>query len=128
MDYGFAHQGKVYTPNGTVGITDAVAHNTALEGTELDWLKTGPQKLFLYVRHINSPLGIGNPYQITTWPGTVVCESASVGPRCNVGFGYHTYRRAISAVIFGTLYHGWYMESSGDYCRLTRAKVQPKGK
>lgn len=32
--------------------------------------------------------------------------------------------QAVTCRIFGVLYHGWYMESSGDYCRLKKAKKQ----
>ena len=136
MDYGFAHENKVFTPNGTVGIAAEgnEARNFLMELTEIEYLKTAPEKLFLYVREPRKDKNErpgnahwGNAeyrYSITTWPGTVVSESCSVGARQNVGFGFHTYRRAVDCRIFGTRYVGWYFESSGNYCRLRKAKRQ----
>lgn len=64
--------------------------------------------------------------QIQTWLGTPIATHVRIGPRRAMGFGYHSYRRPVSCRLYGVLYHGWYMESSGDYCRLTKAKRQPK--
>lgn len=61
---------------------------------------------------------------IITWLGAPIATHVYVGPRRNVGFGYHSYRRPVSCRIGGTLYHGWYYESSGCYCRLKKAKRQ----
>jgi hypothetical protein len=136
MDYGFAHEGKVFTPNGTVGVPvqDNDARNREQEKAEIEWLKTAPEKLFLYVREPKRDkyerLGNGHwgepeyRYAITTWLGTVVSSACAVGDRANVGFGFHTYRRSVDCTIFGTRYVGWYLESSGQYCRLRKAKVQ----
>ena len=135
--YAFEFQGKTFTPDGKVDIPDTQAHNAEVEANDLAWLQTHPDNLFLYVKHPTKQFdGPGNVipatadcwWKVTTWPGTVVCEHAHVGQRRNMGFGYHSYRRAISATIFGVLYHGWYFESSGSYCRLRKAKVQPKPK
>jgi hypothetical protein len=63
--------------------------------------------------------------EVKTWLGTSVATHVYIGPRRNVGFGWHTYRRAVSCRIGGVLYHGWFFESSGDYCRLRKAKRQP---
>lgn len=134
MEYAFSHEGKVFTPDGIVnGIGDTDRYNIELEAKEIAWLKTDPDKVFLYVKHPAKhydglgnvpPIDVDYAWKVTTWLGTVVCSYAHVGQRKVMGFGFHSYRRAISAVIFGTLYHGWYFESSGSYCRLTKAKNQ----
>lgn len=128
MNYAFEHEGKAYTPDGQASVADVQAHNKALEMKEIDWLKTGPERLFLYVKHPeDSPTKY---WEVSTWLGTVVSDTGSVGvgARQTVGFQSYvkgrSYRRAISCRIFGVLYHGWYMESSGNYCRLKKAKKQ----
>lgn len=139
--YAITHNGKAYSPDGLItdvnGVPleakDAEAYNKALEEQELAWLKTHPEKLTLYMKHptktFNGP-GMCGPidpdywWKVTTWMGTVVCECAHVGPHRRVGFGRYSYRRAVTAVICGCVYHGWYMESSGDYVRLKKAKRQ----
>jgi len=121
IDHGYAFKfdapGTV-TPSGRAEIADADAHNTAVELAEIAWLQTAPPKAMLYVKHN------GTEWQVNTWLGRVLDPAAQVGERVSVGFGFHTYRRAISCRIFGTLYHGWFFESSGDYCRLRKAKRQ----
>lgn len=121
MNYGFEYQGKVFGPDGLIEPKpdDTRIYNEQLEAKEIAWLKTGPERAFLYVQHT------GNiPAFITTWLGTKVAENAWFGERVYVGFGYNTNRRSVSCRIFGVLYHGWYMESSGNYCRLKKAKRQ----
>ena len=140
MTYAIEHNGIAYGPDGKIKDTegtalraeDVAAYNKALEEQEIAWLKTAPEKVFLYVRMPKDTFkGPGNVPQlsfkgpeITTFLGTCVSATCWVGPRRDIGFGWHSYRRAVSAKIFGTLYHGWYMESSGEYCRLKRAKKQ----
>ncbi len=122
MEYAFRFDNHgTFTPSGRQEISDENAHNKELERIEVEWLKTGPERAFLYVSNIP-----GSPYpkSITTWLGTVVSESADFGSRVNVGFGFHTYRRSVDCMIFGVRYVGWYMESSGQYCRLRKAKRQ----
>ena len=133
--YAITHNCKSYGPDGI--ITDiqntpldpdkAVDYNKQLEAKELEWLQQHPDKVTLYVKHpdTNDPMYPDRRYKVTTWLGTVVCEHAFVGPRRHIGFGYNTYRRAMTATIYGVLYHGWYFASSGCYCRLKKAKVQP---
>lgn len=121
MSYAFEFQQGTFTPDGrNDSITDTDAHNRETERKEIEWLKTSPDKVFLYVRDAKD----GAPWAITTWLGTVVGDRAEVGARRYIGFDRWTYRRAVSARIFGVLYHGWYMESSGNYCKLRRAKRQ----
>jgi len=123
MNYAFDFQGKVFTPDGRIDLDAAKVadHNKEIESAELAWLATGPDKVFLYVRDADHSLL--RPYTITTFLGTVVSTGyVGVGPRSRVGFGHNTYRRSVSCLIFGRKYRGWYMESSGDYCWLTRSK------
>lgn len=120
-EYAFEHEGRQFVSSGAAsGIDNVTEHNAGVEAREIASFKTGPERLFLYVKRD------GLDYTICTWLGTVVSDRAScaVGQRVQVGFGYHTYRRSVDCVIFGTRYVGWYMESSGDYCRLRKAKRQ----
>jgi hypothetical protein len=109
------------TKNGSTPIpADQVdEHNKHVEQSEIDWLKTGPERMTLYVRQETKE----QPFEVITWLGTHLAY-ASVGQRAYIGFDRWTYRRSVTARIFGTLYHGWYMESSGEYCRLKKAKRQ----
>ena len=130
MEYAFQFQNKTFTPDGsTDAIADVDAHNKQVEAAEIEWLKTHPDRVFLYVRHVPALMMDGHvirtPYDaITTWLGTDVSSRVSLGGRVNVGFGFHTYRRSVDCRIFGVRYVGWYMESSGNYCRLRKAKRQ----
>jgi|SRR5215470_13733583 len=124
-EYLFEFEGKTFAPSGRkeIAIT-AEEHNKALEQDEIEWLKTAPDKCFLYVHRSGQ--------HVMTWKGTVVSDlnTTQLGPKRIVGFQSYvkggTYRRSISCKIFGVQYHGWYMESSGDYCRLKRAKTSAK--
>ena len=176
--YIFAFEGHgQFDPDGRVEVKDAEAHNKELERKEIEWLKSGPERVFLYVHmpavtwHIKTEGYYSGHIEqntftskadaekaivervadgrlrkvdsrgwliqykafwrqehagtrITTFLGTSVAEHVGIGQRVQVGFGFNSYRRSISCRIFGTLYHGWYMESSGDYCRLKKAKNQ----
>lgn len=114
-NYAFEHDGKAFTLDGSINVPNIETHNQALELKQIEALKQGIDTVVLYMKH--------DPWKLTTWPGTVVAEYASVGSRINTYFGgNHSYRRHVTARIFGTLYHGWYMESSGDYVRLKKAK------
>lgn len=126
--YACTHDGKVYGPDGLIRAiegtpleaADAGEYNRRLEAAELAHCQTGPASIFAYVTKTDDPL---NPWKVETWLGTSIGTHVAIGPRQYVGFG-RAYRRAMSCRIFGVLYHGWYMESSGDYCRLRRAKRQ----
>ena len=140
MSYGITHNGKVYGPSGVIvdlKPEDVDAYNKQLEASELEWLKTGPEKCTLYIqnpdmectKHIASATERkGNMYWgVSTWLGTRV-GNVWIGDRSISGFQGHyrggTYRRPITVRIFGTLYHGWWYESSGDYVRLKKVKKQ----
>jgi hypothetical protein len=125
--YAVSHQGNAFTPEGKANITDVSAHNAEVERKEIEWLKTGPDKVFLYVRTPEPSESFASYEQwrgqcaIQTWLGTVVSTACSIGPRRRMGF-WGSYRRHVNASICGHHYHGWYFESSGSYCRLKRCK------
>lgn len=130
MSYLFAHEGKAYAPDGLVACDDVDARNRDTEAQEIAWLGTHPDRVFLYVtfdaERYNAQeryygLKPSGRYILTTWLGTVVDEFPRIGPRRSIGFG-GAYRRAITCRIYGQRYHGWYFESSGDYCRLRKGK------
>lgn len=131
MAYAFGHQDKVFTPDGTLDIkpADVAEYNRKAEAAELRWLETGPDRVFLYVEGVSArSLAFGSVWtghgSITTFLGTVLDDAAQFGPvRKFPCFGpFPSKRRAVRCRIFGRRYHGWYYESSGDYCRLTRTK------
>ena len=133
MNYTFTHQSDVFTPDGRIDLRpDQVdAFNREQEARELAMLQDHPDKVMLYCKlapqrqdmarftPTNSMTLSGS---ILTWSGTVLDQRAWFGPRRYIGFGHRTYRRAVTCTLFGVRYHGWYMESSGDYCRLTKSK------
>ncbi len=122
--YVFTFQGKAFTPGGQ---TDAMLsadsttqRNKETERKEIEWLRTGPDNVFLYVRMGDSPA-------ITTWLGTVLStQGLLIGPSVLVGgiAGPHARKRSIDTHLFGVRYVGWYYESAGDYCRLRKSKRQ----
>lgn len=138
--YAFAHQGKGFLPDGSepIAAADVDTYNKQVEAQEIEHLKTGPERIFSYIGHKpmteengadpHKTYGFGEDhYCIQTWLGTFL-GWAWVGAKSVSGFQGHfrggTYRRPVTARIFGTLYHGWYYQSSGDYVRLKKAKKQ----
>jgi hypothetical protein len=121
--YAITHAGAVFTPDGRLNIpAESVAEYNRLQtARELEHLQAQPERIFAYVKE--TPGGA----DITTWTGETIGQ-AHLCPRRYIGFGHHSYRRAVTVRIFGALYHGWYMESSGDYCRLKKAKRQEVSK
>jgi hypothetical protein len=142
-EYLFSHEDKAYTPDGLAPLevsTDSVdARNKETERIEIDWLKTGPDHVFLYVHFavlsrdatgratVWARSGNGeNPSYIMTWLGTRVSESCYFGRSSVVGgiAGYGSRKRSVDCRIYGVRYVGWFYESAGAYCRLRKAKVQ----
>lgn len=119
MCYVIEHEGKQFSTDGKVDVQETTEqHNKRTEQAEIEWLKTAPEKVFLYVNQ--------DMTKITTWLGTELAFG-SFGYRTSGGlFGYRSYKRSVTCRLFGTLYHGWYMESSGTYCILKKAKRQGK--
>ncbi len=66
MDYGFTHNGAVFTPNGTQGIpaADSDARNREIERTELEAFAAQPERVLAYY-----DIGKGT---VTTWLGTQI--------------------------------------------------------
>lgn len=125
MDYIFEHEGKQYSPDGIVSVPDMTLANKQTELDEIERLKMHPERLFLYVSHARDILrSAPAECQITTWLGTVLDARAHMGPSREFPcFGpFSSRRRAVRCVLFGVAYHGWYMESSGNYVRLKRSK------
>lgn len=119
MGYLITHQGDSYAPNGKTDTkpADADAANRETERHEIEWLKTHPDKVFLYCKH--------DPKSVHTWLGTSVATHVYLGPKVNGGlFGFRSYKRSVDCRIFGVRYVGWFYESAGDYCRLRKAKGQ----
>jgi hypothetical protein len=135
VNYGIEHEGKVYGPDGLIEtVANVDAHNHEQEQAEIAWLKTGPEKVFLYVEmptpseyeRANKITPLSGAV-ITTWLGTVVSDK----PSCVGSYSYfrefygtRSKRRPVDCRIFGVRYVGWYFESSGNYCRLRKAKHQ----
>lgn len=128
--YAIAYKGRAIGPSGEIkdingvplGAENVAEYNKALEDHEIEHIKTGPDRLFLYVT--KKPMTKDGSYQwrVTTWLGTDLGQGFC-GERKYMGYN-RAYRRAITVRLFGVLYHGWYMESSGNYCRLRKAKRQ----
>lgn len=134
-DYAFVHEGQAFTPDGRLpAATDADAHNRDTEAREIAWLKTAPERVFLYVTMPAAydskayPAGRVQPLsgtRVHTWLGTDVATNVVIGMSYTIRGGFGTSRRrSVSCRIFGVRYVGTYYESSGDYCRLRKAKRQ----
>ena len=128
-NYEFIHEGRAFTPAGDPPVpTDkdaSDARNRETERREIEWLKTAPDRVFLYVSHPKGIDGFSTRVaNVHTWLGTVVSSDTVLGSRAYVGFGFNSWRRSVSCRIFGVRYVGWYFESSGQYCRLKKAKRQ----
>ena len=50
MGYAIEHEGKAYTTEGLKPIGNVPDHNSQVEQQEIAWLKTAPDKCFLYVK------------------------------------------------------------------------------
>ena len=128
MNYAITHQNQTFTPDGRIDlpVTDVDAYNQALESAEIERIKSDkPDHLFLYVKALESQPHASQRADVTTFLGTRLNnQTVILGPRVHFGFNRWTYKRSLSVRIFGVLYHGWYFESSGDYCRLKKAKRQ----
>ena len=121
MAYAFEHEGSAFVPNGKVNISNVDEHNREQERIEIEWLRTHPDRVFLYVKPADPQR---ENHSIQTWLGTDVATEVKLGQKARNGFGFHSYRRSVTCLIFGVRYVGWFMQSSGDYCRLRKAKRQ----
>lgn len=90
---------------------------------EIEWLRTAPANVFLYVTTRTSDLHL---WHVTTWLGTDIATEVLIGGKCHTGgiAGRNSFKRSVDCRIFGVRYVGWFYESAGDYCRLRKAKRQ----
>jgi hypothetical protein len=114
MDYGVAHDGTVYTPNGTTGLDSAGNddRNAAIEAAELARWATAPAEQVAYYRFADDT--------VTTWRGVVIGRIVSANVyRHNFG------GRFVSVRVMGTNgaeYHGRASWDNGTVIRLRRVR------
>jgi hypothetical protein len=132
MDYGFEHNGKVYTPNGTPGIApvDNADRNQAIETAEPAIWQDRPLRMAayyrfphvesggLYRRHFNPPT---TGAVVTTWRGAVI------GHIIAARVYWHNFGgRFVALTVRGTngaTYYGRASWDNGTVVRLHRSKV-----
>jgi hypothetical protein len=129
MDYGFAHEGKVFTPSGTeLSAADNAARNAALTAAELAHWSTQPDTMIGYFdfpaedgprmyRERFRPLLAGA--KVSTWMGDVlgVVIDANVY-RHNLGGRFVSLRIRGNN---GAVYHGRASWDGGTVIRLRKA-------
>jgi hypothetical protein len=134
MDYGFAHHDRVFTPNGTTGLStaDVDARNAELERAELAYWARVPDVAIGYYKfpaHGTEP----TPRQyrrtfdlplrdavVTTWPGTVIGRIVS-----GRVYGHNFGGRFVVLTMLGTngsLYFGRASWDGGSIIRLRKAR------
>jgi hypothetical protein len=146
--YKFEHRGKAYDADGPAvpsSQLDVTEHNRETERAEIAWLQTAPDAVLLYIGQgilqtccrtadtlnwLTCPIchtareDMARGWRVQTWLGTVIGTHVTMGPRRTMFRAVHTYRRPMTCRLYGVQYHGWYYESSGDYCRLRKSKRQ----
>lgn len=132
-DYGFTHEGKVYTPNATpdVPLADNDARNRAIQAAELEYWKAQPDRM---VGYFNFPAENNRPnkvYRETFYP---LLTGAKVSTWLGADLGSitaaHVYRhnlghRFVSLTVRGTNGATYYGRASFDWgqcVRLRKAK------
>lgn len=144
MDYGFTHQGKVYTPNGTgISPAESEARNKEIEAKELATWQTRPDGVLAYYRfpaeqlplfgrprvyratfhpllHSYVENGLANVATVSTWLGTTIGTITSARVyRHNFG------SRMVAMTVKGTngaTYHGRASWDNGTCIRLRLSK------
>lgn len=111
MDYGFTHDGRVFTPNGTRGISpdENEARNVALEQAELLRWATKPDRFCAY-HH--------DGHAISTWKGTQIGTVINSHDYRN-NFG-HRERYVHVRGNNGAFYHARYGYERSHLVRLRR--------
>ena len=130
MDYGFVHDGTVYTPNGTAGVTvdENTTRNQTMEAAELAQWATQPDQLVAYFhfqkeeryRQAFRP-GLTGAF-VTTWLGTRLGTIISA----NV-YQHNLGGRFISLRVQGTngaTYHGRASYDWGQCVMLRKRKTR----
>ncbi len=110
MNYGFTHRGKVYTPNGTTGISaeDNLERNEAIEQAMLAAWREQPDRMLAYYH-----LGVNPTFtkgDVTSWLGSYLGEITSA----------HVYRhtfggRMVSIKVTGSNGAKYYGRASYDH-------------
>ena len=108
--YAFAHEGKIFTPEGRDdSIVDVEAHNAALEQAEIAYLAMTPDRFTAYVgKPTGERLGVSlneNRRELTTWRGTKI-GTCSLGASWPVRSYIGTRMYQIYAWINGQCYTG----------------------
>jgi hypothetical protein len=131
MDYGFVHEGRTFTPNGTPAIDPSSndTRNAQIERAELERWAARPDRMLAYFQfpaetggglyrrsflpHLHSNCGVvgtANVAVVTTWPGTIIgrITAARVYPH---NFG----GRFVSLTVRGTNGATYYGRASYDH-------------
>lgn len=130
MDYGFVHQDRTFTPNGTVGITPAenAARNQAIEQAELARWAGRPDRVVAYYSFPKNPCPAPGSQSrqfwpglidavVTTWPGTVIGRITQAKVyRHNFG------GRFVSIRVVGTNGAEYYGRASWDWGNVIRLR------
>lgn len=111
MNYGFVHQGRVYTPDGsTVNLADNDLRNALLNQQELAIWKARPQTVIAYYTDTT----------VTTWMGDVLGTITSRKViQHNMGGRFIVLRVKATN---GRTYHGRASYDNGNIIRLHRCK------
>lgn len=133
MDYGFAHDGKVYTPNGTQGIGTAEneTRNKALETRELERIATAPERITAYYdfpedREMRGGTQYASTFRpslrdahVTTWMGTRIGTITSARVYLH---NWNSRMVSMNVTINGIGYYGRASWDHGTCINLRRAK------
>jgi hypothetical protein len=130
MDYGLEHEGKVFTPNGTSGVSPAEneARNLAIEANELARWAEGPDLQVAYYKFSDRQQGV--QYRPSFYPQLAgACVTTWTGVRLGIIISAHVYRhnfggRMVSLTVAGTngaRYYGRASWDGGDVIRLRKA-------
>lgn len=112
VGYIYEFQGRQFTPNGPADVSDAGAHNAALEHAELAEWHQGPSRFYGYV---------DADRKVTTWLGTVIgYVSESHVYRNNLTGSETRHIRVIGTN--GRVYSGRYGWEWSQLVRLHRVK------
>ncbi len=115
-DYGFKHEGQIFTPNATpVSAEDNNTRNKAIEAAELALWAAQPDSFAVYINK-----SADGSYRATTWLGTVLAHNV-IRSRID-----HNMSRKMMAVRFrgtnGANYYGRYGADWSELCRVRKAK------
>jgi hypothetical protein len=130
MDYGFTHEGKVFTPNGTTGIdtADNETRNKQIEAHELAAWKTCPDGVLAYYK-LAAEDNPNRQYResfvshgiVSTWLGTQIGTITHArGYRHNFG------SRMVAIQVTGTNGAKYYGRASYDWGQCVRLRLRKR--